>query len=89
MASALGNVLQTLVGNPRTTSFAGLPGYAASTSLIEERLERLLAGHARRPSRVQAFGLAGMGLLGVAEVVPLALGLAASAIPMVCNLRPL
>ena len=68
-----------------------MPGYAGTHSpeLLEERLERLLDGRAARPqSPLPGRLLAGMGLLSVGEVAPRLLAATATALPLVCTLRP-
>lgn len=90
MASALGKVWQSVLDGPRPISLAGVPGYAgASPALLEERLERLADGRAARPhSHVPGRLLAGMGVVSVGELAPRALAATASALPLVCMLRP-
>lgn len=86
MASALGKVWQGAAGGP--LRLAGLPGYAgASADVLEERLRRLLDGRPRRSGRWGQV-LAGANVLSVGYLAPRLLAASASALPLVCTLRP-
>lgn len=90
MASALGKVWRGALATPRPLGLAGLPGYAgASASLLEERLGRLLDGRAagRRPTRAGRV-LAGVSVLSVGDLTPRLLAASATALPLVCTIRP-
>ena len=89
MASALGKVWQAL-STLDSGSFAGVPAYAGGPAdLIEQRMQRLLAGQAVPTSAVLGRCVAVFGLVVSAELSAQLLTLIATTIPFVCGMRVL
>lgn len=89
MASALAKVWRGALASPRPFVPAGLPGYGApSAALLEERLSRLMEPPARRGSPTAGRLLAGAGALSIGGIAPRLLAASASALPLVCSMRP-
>lgn len=89
MASALAKVWRGALATERPLGLAGVPGYAAgSAALLEERLHALLEEAPTRRSPVAGRVLAGVGALSVSGVAPRLLAASASALPLVCVVRP-
>lgn len=88
MASALGQVWRGALESQRPVSLAGVPGYGTgSVALLEERLQRLLAEPSERPSGVGRV-VAGVSALSIGGLAPRLLATGASALPLVCAVRP-
>jgi len=89
MASALGKVWAGALTSPRPLVLAGLPNYAGnSQALLEERLSRLMDGKVEQKSSAMVRGLAGLGILSLSGLVPRLLLMGATALPLVCSVRP-
>jgi len=87
MASALGKVWRALTTS-QSAGLSGVPAYAGtSAALLEERLNRLLAGEARPSSPLPGRVLAGVTVLSVGELAPRLLALSATALPLMCTMR--
>lgn len=89
MAGALGKVWGGAPRPGRSRDLAGLPAYAdGSAALLEERFGRLLDGRARgRPPRAGGW-LTAAGLASVGGLAPRLLAAGATALPLVCTVRP-
>jgi hypothetical protein len=87
--SALGKVWAGALTSPRPLVLAGLPNYAGnSQALLEERLSRLMDGKVEQKSSAMVRGLAGLGILSLSGLVPRLLLMGATALPLVCSVRP-